>query len=79
MAPQPYETMFYELMWQIWSRNAPYPMPWWLQSYFRDWPGDDGGMFGAKQTALASNALEKHCMPRSSAACFSFGCHSHGV
>ena len=28
----------YELMWQIWSRNIPYPMPWWLQSYFRDWP-----------------------------------------
>ena len=60
MAPQPYETMFYELMWQIWSRNTPYPMPWWLQSYFRDWPGDDGGMFGAKQTALASNALYRY-------------------
>ena len=60
MAPQSYETMFYELMWQIWSRNAPYPMPWWLQSYFRDWPGDDGGMFGAKQTALASNALYRY-------------------
>ena len=56
MSPQPYETMFYELMWRIWSQNAPYPMPWWLQSYFRDWPGDDGGMFGAKETALASNA-----------------------
>lgn len=60
MAPQPYETMFYELMWQIWSRGVPYPMPWWLQSYFRDWPGDDGGMFGAKQTALASNALYRY-------------------
>ena len=60
MAPQPYETTFYELMWQIWSRNTPYPMPWWLQSYFRDWPGDDGGMFGAKETALASNALYRY-------------------
>ena len=60
MAPQPYETMFYELMWQIQSRNTPYPMPWWLQSYFRDWPGDDGGMFGAKQTALASNGLYRY-------------------
>ena len=60
MAPQPYEAMFYELMWQIWSRNIPYPMPWWLQSYFRDWPGNDGGMFGAKQTALASNALYRY-------------------
>jgi DNA-directed RNA polymerase specialized sigma24 family protein len=35
--------MFYELIWQIWSRNIPYPVPWWLQSYFRDWPGNDGG------------------------------------
>ena len=52
--------MFYELMWQIQSRNTPYPMPWWLQSYLRDWPGDDGGMFGAKQTALASNALYRY-------------------
>jgi hypothetical protein len=52
--------MFYELMWQIWSRNIPYPMPWWLQSYFRDWPGDDGGMFSARQTALASNALYRY-------------------
>ena len=60
MSPQPYETMFYELMWRIWSQNAPYPMPWWLQSYFRDWPGDDGGMFGAKETALASNALYRY-------------------
>jgi hypothetical protein len=60
MAPQPYETMFYELMWQTWSRNISYPVPWWLQSYFRDWPGDDGGMFGAKQTALASNALYRY-------------------
>jgi hypothetical protein len=27
MAPQPYETMFCELMWQTWSRNIPFPMP----------------------------------------------------
>jgi hypothetical protein len=60
MAPQPFEVMFYELMWQTWSRSGPYPMPWWLQSYFRDWPGDDGGMFDAKQTALASNALYRY-------------------
>jgi hypothetical protein len=52
--------MFYELMWQTWARRAPYPMPWWLQSYFRDWPGDDGGMFDSKQTALSSNALYRY-------------------
>lgn len=60
MPPQPYETMFYELMWQIWARGTPYPMPWWLQSYFRDWPGDDGGMFGSKETGLASNGLYRY-------------------
>ena len=52
--------MFYELMWQTSARGTPYPMPWWLQSYFRDWPGDDGGMFGFKETALASNALYRY-------------------
>ena len=60
MPPQPHETMFYELMWQTTARDTPYPMPWWLQSYFRDWPGDDGGMFGFKETALASNALYRY-------------------
>ena len=35
-------------------------MPWWLQSYVRDWPGNDGGMFGAKQTTLASTALYRY-------------------
>lgn len=60
MAPQPYETMFYEVMWRTWGRGVPYPMPWWLQSYFRDWPGDDSGMFGSKETALASNALYRY-------------------
>lgn len=60
MAPQPYEAMFYEVMWRTWGRGVPYPMPWWLQSYFRDWPGDDSGMFGAKETALASNALYRY-------------------
>src|SRR3954467_14655429 len=47
-------------MWRTWARRLPYPMPWWLQSYFRDWPGDDGGMFDAKETALASNALYRY-------------------
>ena len=60
MPAKPYETMFYELMWRIWTGGVPYPMPWWLQSYFRHWPGDDGGMFGAKETALASNGLYRY-------------------
>jgi len=30
----------YELMRQNWSRNIPCPMPWWLQSYLWDLPGD---------------------------------------
>src|SRR3954471_3196190 len=47
-------------MWRTWGRRLPYPMPWWLQSYFREWPGDDGGMFGARETALASNALYRY-------------------
>ncbi|HEX5200876.1 hypothetical protein ACFQS1_26380 [Paractinoplanes rhizophilus] len=60
MAAQPYEMMFYEVMWRTWARDVPYPMPWWLQSYFRDWPGDDAGMFPTKQAALASNALYRY-------------------
>jgi hypothetical protein len=32
---------------------VPYPMPRWLQSYFRDWPGDTSGMFGSKEAGLA--------------------------
>src|SRR4051812_23964787 len=60
MAAQPYEMMFYEVMWRNWARDVPYPMPWWLQSYFRDWPGDDAGMVPTKQAALASNALYRY-------------------
>jgi hypothetical protein len=57
---QPYETMFYEVMWRMWGRGAPYPMPWWLQSYFRDWPGDTSGMFGSKEAGLAANGLYRY-------------------
>ncbi len=60
MAPQPHESMFYEVMWRTWGRSLPYPLPWWLQSYFRRWPGDTSGMFGSQQTALASNALYRY-------------------
>src|SRR3954447_675124 len=57
MPAQPHEVMFYEVMWRTWARQVPYPMPWWLQSYFRDWPDNDGGMFGSKQAALRAPAL----------------------
>ena len=60
MAAQPYETMFYEVMWRMWGRGDPYPMPWWLQSYFRDWPGDTSGMFGSKEAGLAANGLYRY-------------------
>lgn len=52
--------MFYEVMWRTWARGIPYPMPWWLQSYFRQWPGDTSGMFGSKEAGLASNALYRY-------------------
>jgi hypothetical protein len=52
--------MFYEVMWRISARQVPYPLPWWVQSYFRDWPNDGGGMFGSKQTELASNGLYRY-------------------
>jgi hypothetical protein len=60
VAAQPYETRCYETMWRTWASGVPYPMPWWLQSYFRDWPGDDSGMFGSKETGLASNGLYRY-------------------
>lgn len=60
MAAQTHEIMFYELMWRLHTRGDPYPMPWWLQSYFRRWPGDAPGMFPAKESALASNALYRY-------------------
>ena len=48
-------------MWRTWSRDAPYPMPWWLQQTFRRWIDNfDGGMFDSKEAALASNALYRY-------------------
>jgi hypothetical protein len=25
------EQMFYEVMWRAWSRQDPYPVPWWVK------------------------------------------------
>lgn len=57
----PHEWMFYEVMWRIWARRAPYPLPWWLQQTFRAWIDDfDGGLFDSKEAALSSNALYRY-------------------
>ena len=52
-----YEWMFYELMWRSYAQNAPYPLPWWVQMYFRHWNRDfDQGLFDSKEGAFTSNA-----------------------
>jgi hypothetical protein len=52
-----HEWMFYELMWRAYSQNADYPLPWWVQMYFRYWRDSfDGGLFDSKEAAFSSNA-----------------------
>ena len=54
--PQTYQWMFYELMWRA-KAHGNYPLPWWVQQYFRHWSDSyDGGLFDSKQAAFASNA-----------------------
>lgn len=61
MSAQPHERMFYELMWRVWTRNAPYPLPWWVQQYFRQWSDQyDAGLFDSKEAAFASNASYRY-------------------
>ena len=58
---QLHEKMFYELMWRVWARNAPYPLPWWVQQYFRRWSDSyDSGLFDSKEAAFASNASYRY-------------------
>lgn len=58
---QLHEEMFYELMWRIWTQGIPYPLPWWVQQYFRHWSDSyDGGLFDSKQAAFASNAAYRY-------------------
>ena len=59
--PQTHEWLFYELMWRVWSRGAPYPLPWWIQQYFRRWSDDyDRGLFDSKEAAFCSNASYRY-------------------
>ena len=52
-----HEWMFYELMWRVWTTGTPYPVPWWIQQYFRHWSDTyDSGLFESKEAAFASNA-----------------------
>jgi hypothetical protein len=54
---QKHEWMFYELMWRAQAQEADYPLPWWVQMYFRHWLDSyDGGLFDSKEAAFASNA-----------------------
>ncbi|NCA70798.1 MAG: hypothetical protein EOM91_11955, partial [Sphingobacteriia bacterium] len=54
---QTHEWLFYELMWRAAGSGATYPKPWWVQQYFRRWVEPfDGGLFGSKEAAFASNA-----------------------
>ena len=49
--------IFYELMWQVKELSQPYPLPWWVQQYFRSWVEPyDQGLFESKQAAFAANA-----------------------
>src|SRR5512144_2970109 len=58
---QTHEWMFYEVMWRVWARRAPYPVPWWVQQSFRRWiDAYDAGLFDSKEAALASNALYRY-------------------
>src|SRR5512144_575565 len=58
---QTHEWMFYEVMWRVWARRAPYPVPWWVQQSFRRWiDAYDDGLFDSKEAALSSNALYRY-------------------
>ena len=55
------EWMFYEVMWRVWARQDPYPIPWWIKQALRRWIDNyDGGLFDSKEAALSSNALYRY-------------------
>ena len=59
--PLDQETMFYEVMWRVWTRQDPYPVPWWVKQALRRWIENyDGGLFDSKEAALSSNALYRY-------------------
>jgi hypothetical protein len=53
------EQTFYEVMWRV--KDKPFPLPWWVQQYFRNWHDDyNTGLFNSKEEAFASNALYRY-------------------
>jgi hypothetical protein len=56
-----HEWYFYEVMWRLWARGMPYPLPWWVQTTLAHWSEDfDTGLFDSREAALASNALYRY-------------------
>ncbi len=53
------EQTFYEVMWRV--KNTPFPLPWWVQQYFRNWNSDyNKELFSNKEEAFAANALYRY-------------------
>jgi hypothetical protein len=49
--------MFYEVMWRNHAQTPAFPLPWWVQQYFRHWSDAfDSGLFDTREGAFASNA-----------------------
>jgi hypothetical protein len=58
---QMHERMFYELMWRIHGSGRQFPLPWWVQQYFRNWVDFyDAGLFSFKEAAFSSNAYYRY-------------------
>jgi hypothetical protein len=59
--PLDQESMFYQFMWQLWARQDPYPIPWWVKQGLRRWIDNyDAGLFDSPEAALSSNALYRY-------------------
>jgi hypothetical protein len=57
--PNTPEQTFYEVMWRV--KNTPFPIPWWIQQYLRNWHDDyNTGLFSSKEEAFAANALYRY-------------------
>jgi hypothetical protein len=58
---QTHEWIFYELMWRANAAAHPFPLPWWIQQYFRHWVEHyDQGLFDSREAAFASNAYYRY-------------------
>src|SRR6266480_4596942 len=57
---QTHEWVFYEMMWRAKSGGI-WPLPWWVQQYFRHWVDFyDNGLFPSKEAAFAANAYYRY-------------------